>query len=325
MFFNLKFLKRGTVVILTALSLPSFGQDLLARQAPIDKAMRAVDSVALQRLITTESLENPAFDLYQNWNNDYVHSRYSAAVPEEYKIDLRHFCMPTPSQRITSNYGYRRSFGRMHKGLDIKVYTGDTIYSAFNGKVRIVAYERGGYGKYIVIRHPNGLETIYGHLSKQMVRENQIVKAGEPIGLGGNTGLSTGSHLHFETRFMGQAINPAEMFDFVAQDVTGDFYLFRSNGKGEALSTSEAARRSNVMASVKSDKDEKVAANAKASEKADKKKASSSKKVRYHKVRSGESLYVIAKKVGTTVDKLCKLNGISKKTKLRPGQILKYS
>lgn len=323
MFFNLKFLKRGTVVVLTALSLPSFGQDLLARQAPIDKVMRAVDSVALQRLITTESMENPAFDLYQNWNNDYVHSRYSAAVPEEYKIDLRHFCMPTPSQRITSNYGYRRSFGRMHKGLDIKVYTGDTIYSAFNGKVRIVAYERGGYGKYIVIRHPNGLETIYGHLSKQMVRENQIVKAGEPIGLGGNTGLSTGSHLHFETRFMGQAINPAEMFDFVAQDVTGDFYLFRANGKGEVLSVSEASGRSNVMASVKEEKSDKATAEVKSSDKAGKKKAAA--KVRYHKVRSGESLYVIAKKVGTTVDKLCKLNGISKRTKLRPGQILKYS
>ena len=310
MFFNLKFLKRGTVVVLTALSLPSFGQDLLARQAPIDKVMRAVDSVALQRLITTESMENPAFDLYQNWNNDYVHSRYSAAVPEEYKIDLRHFCMPTPSQRITSNYGYRRSFGRMHKGLDIKVYTGDTIYSAFNGKVRIVAYERGGYGKYIVIRHPNGLETIYGHLSKQMVRENQIVKAGEPIGLGGNTGLSTGSHLHFETRF-------------VAQDVTGDFYLFRANGKGEVLSASEASGRSNVMASVKEEKSDKATAEVKSSDKAGKKKAAA--KVRYHKVRSGESLYVIAKKVGTTVDKLCKLNGISKRTKLRPGQILKYS
>ena len=323
MFFNLKFLKRGTVVVLTALSLPSFGQDLLARQAPIDKAMRAVDSVALQRLITTESMENPAFDLYQNWNNDYVHSRYSAAVPEEYKIDLRHFCMPTPSQRITSNYGYRRSFGRMHKGLDIKVYTGDTIYSAFNGKVRIVAYERGGYGKYIVIRHPNGLETTYGHLSKQMVRENQIVKAGEPIGLGGNTGLSTGSHLHFETRFMGQAINPAEMFDFVAQDVTGDFYLFRANGKGEVLSASEASGRSNVMASVKEEKSDKATAEVKSSDTAGKKKAAA--KVRYHKVRSGESLYVIAKKVGTTVDKLCKLNGISKRTKLRPGQILKYS
>ena len=220
-------------------SLPVAGQDLLARQAPLDKKMRAVDSVALQRLVGEEQLENPAFGLYPDWNNQYAH-HYDVELPEEYKIDLRHFCMPTPSTRITSNYGYRASFGRQHKGLDIKVYIGDTIRAAFSGKVRIVNYERRGYGKYIVIRHPNGLETIYGHLSKHLVKENQIVHAGEPIGLGGNTGRSTGSHLHFETRFLGQAINPAEMFDFVAQDVTGDYYIFRSH-KSKASSADKSS------------------------------------------------------------------------------------
>lgn len=214
MFFNFRGLKTGAVIVLAMLSMPVAAQDLLARQAPIDKKMRAVDSVALQRLIGEEQLENPAFGLYPDWNNHYVH-HYDVELPEEYKIDLRHFCMPTPSTRITSNYGYRASFRRQHKGLDIKVYIGDTIRSAFSGKVRIVDYERKGYGKYVVIRHPNGLETVYGHLSKHLVGENQVVKAGEPIGLGGNTGRSTGSHLHFETRFLGQAINPAEMFDFV--------------------------------------------------------------------------------------------------------------
>ena len=231
----MKMLKTGAIAVIAMLSaIPMQGQDLLARQAPIDKKMRSVDSVALQKLIHTDNLQNPAFDLYQGWHNNYV-NRYNVEMPKEYKIDLRHFCMPTPSRLITSNYGYRRTFGRMHKGLDIKVYIGDTIRAAFSGKVRIVAYERSGYGKYIVIRHPNGLETIYGHLSKQMVKEDQIVQAGEPIGLGGNTGRSTGSHLHFETRFLGQAINPAEMFDFVEQDVTGDYYLFRANGKGSRL------------------------------------------------------------------------------------------
>ena len=132
--------------------------------------------------------------------------------------------MPTTSRVITSNFGSR--WGRQHKGLDIKVYIGDTIRSAFSGKVRIVRYEGGGYGKYIVIRHNNGLETIYGHLSKQLVEENQTVRAGEVIGLGGNTGRSTGSHLHFETRLCGVALNPALMFDFREQDVTGDYYAF---------------------------------------------------------------------------------------------------
>ena len=82
------------------------------------------------------------------------------------------------------------------------------------------------YGNVVVVRHDNGLETVYGHLSKQLVEENQLVKAGEVIGLGGNTGRSTGSHLHFETRFLGQAINPALLFDFEKQDIVADSYLF---------------------------------------------------------------------------------------------------
>ena len=305
-------------------SLNSFSQDLIARQAPIDRKLKSVDSLVLQKQIRVEQSMYPAFDIYPSWNTTSVHVYGDAIIPDKYTIDLTGFCMPTEHTRINDIFGYRPRRRRAHYGLDIKVYIGDTIRAAFDGKIRVVANQgRRGYGKYVVIRHDNGLETIYGHLSKQLVGVDQLVKAGEPIGLGGNTGRSTGSHLHFETRFMGQAINPAEMFDFVAQDVTGDFYLFRANGKGEVLSASEASGRSNVMASVKEEKSDKATAEVKSSDKAGKKKAAA--KVRYHKVRSGESLYVIAKKVGTTVDKLCKLNGISKRTKLRPGQILKYS
>lgn len=312
MFFNFKMLKVGTVAVIAMLSaLPMQGQDLLAKQAPIDKKMRSVDSVALQKLIHTDNLQNPAFDLYQGWHNNYVH-RYNVEMPKEYKIDLRHFCMPTPSRLVTSNYGYRRTFGRMHKGLDIKVYIGDTIRSAFSGKVRIVAYERHGYGKYIVIRHPNGLETVYGHLSKQMVKEDQVVQAGEPIGLGGNTGRSTGSHLHFETRFLGQAINPAEMFDFVQQDVTGDYYLFRANGRGVVLNGNERVP-ADLASIVPQSADEK------------KKPAKKENSIRIHKVRKGENLSVIAKKLGTSIEKLCKMNGLKRNSTLRLGQILRYS
>ena len=102
--------------------------------------------------------------------------------------------------------------------------------------MRIVKYEPRGYGNYVVIRHYNGLETIYGHMSKHLVKENQVVKAGEPIGLGGNTGRSTGSHLHFETRLCGVALNPALMFDFRNQDVTGDTYMFRRSTNSPRVS-----------------------------------------------------------------------------------------
>ena len=197
-------------------------QDLIARQAPVDRKMAAVDTIMLRNITIKEEAESPASELYANWDNKYAHR--ATELPEHFNIDLRHFCMPTTSRVITSNFGSR--WGRQHKGLDIKVYIGDTIRAAFSGKVRIVRYEGGGYGKYIVIRHNNGLETIYGHLSKQLVEENQTVRAGEVIGLGGNTGRSTGSHLHFETRLCGVALNPALMFDFREQDVTGDYYAF---------------------------------------------------------------------------------------------------
>ena len=203
-------------------ALPVMAQDLLARQAPIDRKMKAVDSVALHRLILNEQIETPAADLYEDWNNKYAHR--ATALPDTFKINLRGFCMPTDNRVVTSNFGAR--WGRQHKGIDVKVYIGDTIRAAFSGKVRMVKYEAGGYGKYVVIRHGNGLETIYGHMSKHLVAEDEVVEAGQPIGLGGNTGRSTGSHLHFETRLCGVALNPALMFDFKNQDVVGDYYMF---------------------------------------------------------------------------------------------------
>ena len=174
-------IKTGLVAVAAMVSLSSFSQDLIARQAPIDKKLKSVDSLALQKQIRAEQSEYPALSLYPNWNNQYAHSYGNAIIPETYTIDLTGFRMPTPSTKITSPFGPR--WRRMHNGLDLKVNIGDTIVSAFDGKVRIVKYERRGYGKYVVIRHDNGLETIYGHLSKQLVEENQLVKAGEPIGL----------------------------------------------------------------------------------------------------------------------------------------------
>ena len=180
-------------------ALPVCGQDLLARQAPVDRKMKSLDTLALQNIIKKETAQSPASALYEEWDNTRTH--HITALPDSFLIDLRHFCMPTPSRVLTSNFGPR--WGGHHKGLDIKVYIGDTIRAAFSGKVRIVKYEATGFGKYIIIRHPNGLETTYAHLSKQLVTVNEDVKAGDPIGLGGNTGRSTGSHLHFETRLSG--------------------------------------------------------------------------------------------------------------------------
>ena len=316
---KIKNLKTTAILAMMAFtSLPSQGQDLLARQAPVDRKMKAVDSIVLNRLIEQEMLENPAGDLYEGWNTEATHYN-GAALPDEMNIDLRGFCMPTPSRVITSNFGAR--WGRQHKGLDIKVYIGDTIRAAFSGKVRVVKYEPRGYGKYVVIRHYNGLETYYGHMSKQLVRENEEVKAGDPIGLGGNTGRSTGSHLHFETRLCGVALNPALMFDFRNQDVTGDFWTFRRSkyAAESALATRlRGANASSHSGRFDSDEDEDELAIAAPA-------ASFAPEVHLHKVKKGETLQAIARKCHTTVDALCKINRIGKNIRLKPGQILKYN
>ena len=321
---NLKsIIKAIAVTVILSMSATSMSaQDLLARHAPVDRKMKTVDTLALRDLLIKELAQSPSADLYEDWNNQYAHR--ATALPDSFTIQLSNFCMPTPSRVVTSNFGAR--WGRMHKGLDIKVYIGDTIRSAFNGKVRIVRYEPAGYGKYIVIRHNNGLETIYGHLSKQLVVENQEVRAGEVIGLGGNTGRSTGSHLHFETRLCGVALNPAVFFDFRNQDVTGDYYVFtkrnyekdareatRMRGKiGNGGYTPDQVRG---IAGMNTETAAREAENAM--------RSSSAKQ--YHKVAKGETLYSIARKRGTTVEALCKLNRIGKNKNVRPGQMLRYS
>lgn len=290
---NFTCIKTIAVAVIAMVSLNSFSQDLIARQAPIDRKLKAVDSLALQNQIRAEQSKYPAYSLYPNWNNNYVHAYgNTVSIPDSFRIDLTGFCMPTPSTRITSPFGPR--WRRMHNGLDLKVNIGDTIVAAFDGKVRIVKFERRGYGNYVVIRHENGLETVYGHLSKHLVSENQYVKAGEVIGLGGNTGRSTGSHLHFETRFLGLAINPVYMFDFPKQDIVADSYLFVKNKSSRSGSNVNSA-------------------------------ASGNGAMRYYKVRSGDSLSKIAVRNGVSIDKLCQLNRITRKTILRPGQVLRCS
>lgn len=242
-----------------------------------------------------EELEYPADELYgDNWDTRWVdpfRADKDVTFPDSCAIDCSSFIIPIDSQlKVTSKYGPRRR--RMHRGIDLKVQVGDTIRAAFDGKVRIRNFERRGYGNYLVVRHPNGLETIYGHLSKFLVHVNDIVKAGEAIALGGNTGRSTGSHLHFETRFLGQAINPAEIIDFEQGVPYKDIYVFHNikiNGRNSNLYTS------------------------------------SEDKLVYHRVKSGDNLGKIARMYGTSVNELCRLNGIKSTTTLRIGQSIRCS
>ena len=277
-------LRIACLVALMGVSLATFAQDLLAEQAPMDRQLARIDSVVLSRLVKAELYEYPADDLYPEWSNDYAHKYSNVTMPDSLLIDLTGFCMPTENTKVNDIFGYRPRRRRVHYGLDIKVERGDTIRAAFDGKVRYVSYQRRGYGHYVVIRHPNGLETLYAHLNAKLVAENEVVKAGDPIGLGGNTGRSTGPHLHFETRLLGKALNPALFFDFPNQDVTGDTYLYVK-----------------PMKKIYDPSDPDT----------------------YYKVRSGDTLSRIAARKGVSVKQLCKLNGITTQSTLRVGQVLR--
>lgn len=116
--------------------------------------------------------------------------------------------------RITSGFGFRRSFGRVHQGIDVSMSVGDTVCAPLPGRIDKIGYEAKGYGHYVVMVHDNGMETRYAHLSQILVSAGQNVTTGEPIALSGSTGNSTGPHLHFETRQMGIAVDPRTVFDF---------------------------------------------------------------------------------------------------------------
>lgn len=189
---------------------------------------------------------------------------------------------------VTSECGER--WGRFHAGTDMRLRVGDTIRAAFDGKVRIMRYNKKfrkkGYGHFVMLRHPNGLETLYGHLHKPLVSVNQEVKSGDPIGLGGNTGRSTGPHLHFEFRYKGLPINARKIVDFeTGQVLSPKFEINKA-----AFDTYNEYLHSPA---------------------------------KYHKVRKGDTLGKIARKYHTSVKRLCALNKIRPNTTLKLGRKLR--
>lgn len=200
-------------------------QDLLASQKPLAADINVANT--LKYLSELSRVEKPDEDevFGEYWNSQSVNPYGNAEIPAVKDIDVSGY-VPPISGRVTSNYGYRPRFGRVHRGIDLKLNVGDTVRAAFDGKIRLTKFERRGYGYYVVIRHDNGMETVYGHLSKFLVKPDQRVKAGDPIALGGNTGRSTGSHLHFETRYMGMAINPTAIIDFENNVTHKDVFTF---------------------------------------------------------------------------------------------------
>lgn len=195
---------------------------------------------------------------------------------------------------------------RYHYGIDLKLHTGDSVYAAFDGLVRISQYN-SGYGHCVIIRHYNGLETVYGHLSERMVSPGDVVKAGDIIGLGGSTGHSTGPHLHFETRFKGEPIDPSKIINFTS-DTAAKFYTLKTDTllvTNEMFNYKAKAKTVNYTKGAASSRSNRVSHTS------------------YYTIRRGDSLSRIAINHNTTINRLCQLNRISRETKLQLGQKLK--
>lgn len=264
-----------------------------------ESALFMEPTITLELNTIADSIANiPAYDLYCGWDTKTLFAEKNAKEYLGNGMDfvLSHmecdFVYPTHGD-ITSPFGPR--WGRMHYGLDIDLETGDNVVAAFEGLVRISQFH-ASYGNVIVVRHNNGLETLYAHLSQRKVKPGDHVEAGQLIGLGGNTGRSYGAHLHFEVRFMGEAIDPNLIVDPSKKSLRDwEFTLEKEHFEYATKTTVDpktiAARKSTTKT---------------------------------HTVKSGETLSAIARKRATTVDAICKLNKIKKSSTLRIGQKLKY-
>jgi hypothetical protein len=189
---------------------------------------------------------------------------------------------PLATTKLTSEFGHR--WHRWHHGVDLDLEIGDSVLASFDGIVRVSKYERWGYGNYIVLRHYNGLETLYGHLSKPFVETGDYVKAGELIGYGGNTGRSTGPHLHYEMRYQGYAFDPQVIYDFANNRIISNQFILTPEHFGHLTKHRQTI---------------------------------------WHQVKRGETLSRIASRYRVSVNQLCNLNKIKQSTALRTGKKLR--
>ena len=260
------------------------------------------------RYLLAEDFRNDTTVYNDHWNtsvaNPYTDvelSTFAEATPIRLVDSLKSYHYPYIG-RITSRYGPRR--GRQHQGIDMALKVGDPVYATFDGKVRL-SKAAGNYGNLVIIRHCNGLETYYAHLSERSVQTGDWVVAGQQIGLGGNTGRSTGPHLHYEVRYRGQSFDPERIIDFKTGELRREELLLKR-------------RHFSIYAKFDQNFDDEI--EAEKQEEAERKAAAA---IQYHTVRSGDTLGAIARKYGTTVTRICQLNGIKSTSILRIGQRLR--
>jgi murein DD-endopeptidase MepM/ murein hydrolase activator NlpD len=252
----------------------------------------------------------------QGWDNQKCFTSTKTSDPAQLKDTLwlnvaneEHltFAMPVPGVK-TSPFGPR--WGKNHNGVDLNLNLGDTVVAAWSGKVRYAKFNEGGFGNLVIIRHYNGLETYYAHLSKLLVQPNDEIKAGEVLGLGGNTGHSFGPHLHFEVRFFDAPINPEVYIDVLTKKLKFEKLFVHKNLFSPGTKPIEYIKPIEKQEIAKKTIPVKT-------------KPVKKETVIYYKVKSGDNLSKIASRYGTTVSALCKLNGIKPTTSLQIGKSLR--
>ncbi|MCC8088272.1 MAG: peptidoglycan DD-metalloendopeptidase family protein [Rikenellaceae bacterium] len=216
--------------------------------------------------------------------------------------------------KFLSGYGMRG--GSMHTGVDIKAIPNDTIKSILPGVVRMSKYY-SGYGNIVVIRHYNGVESVYSHNSKNLVKPNDIVQAGTPIALAGRTGRATTEHLHFELRVMGQHFDPTLVIDTENHTLRDGVVTITKNSGGKIVASSSTRKSSTVSTTT--------LASQNSTPQSDSATTTSSAKVsgKTHKIKKGDTLYALSRRYNVSINQLCQLNGISTNTILRVGDVLK--
>jgi murein DD-endopeptidase MepM/ murein hydrolase activator NlpD len=258
----------------------------------------------------TLEISFPSHDLYATWDTETAHP-YN--FNEAFKEDSTVICLVNAGENpfvmpyrgpLTSLFGWRKY--RPHYGTDINLETGDTVVSSFDGMVRVAKAYRG-YGNCVIVRHTNGLETVYAHLSRILVESGQHVSAGAVLGLGGNTGRSSGSHLHFEIRYLGQALDAQDVINFEKGQLVSHEFVLRKI---------DVANKYDLRALHERHRRDMGYARGKYAHKAPVKGS-------VYRVRKGDTLGGIARRSRTSVSSLCKKNKIRPTTILRVGQKLR--
>jgi murein DD-endopeptidase MepM/ murein hydrolase activator NlpD len=273
-------MKNIRIIIILALMLP---------------AVLHAQYVNTDMLMVVPGLEEPVHvdyldSIYHNHPDSELHNElfFSFNKPLTTGIMLSRFTIPSRGE-VISRFGPRS--GRMHSGTDIKLNKGDTIYAVFHGTVTRSSYYYG-YGNMVVIDHGNNITTSYAHLSAFLVRQGEIVKQGEPLGLAGSTGRATTSHLHFEIRENNRAFNPELVFDFEHEKIKDEVYDISHLAELQPVDPSSGHKAKQSVPQS-------------------------------HTVRSGDSLWTISRRYKTTIQQLCRLNNLTESSVLRIGSIIK--